>query len=666
MAQLISVQDSLMFHAAPPDKDNRMILREILVRSAAAAVFGGACLLMPGAGLMASLLGLLLLLASSISAAALEKRHMRGPTASALIALVDAAALSSLLASLGALEAAGSLLLLPGLWAVSRFSSSPVLIAPATAGILAASASLWTKDGLSPAFYPSLLAILLALPMGSGSLISRRLEAPIEPLPDEEVVEEDPSDLLKLRESYRSLRDQYLILEQKSRTGRLAKRILEAAFAKNPWQKLADSLCADTGVIGLRLYASSLTNSRLVWRASSGVCRDAVEGPKPASGTGIGGRAIKKRLDSLAAALKQEGTTEPTSSLLIKEKGKVIGLIMMDARSEPELASAEEKLRPALSLLGQTLLHLSKRSDEQRRSREAEILYSVVSLARGAASQKVVAERIAADLMEVIPADSLSISLLTDSGVTALAHVGRGVEPLNLHSFAHGPGWQGWMRSGSPEILVMDPSEDMRVDQDEALRSRVRSLCIVPLSGEGKVIGWLSASSPRAAALDESHLTTLRIACSELGPALKSASQPRSVIGSGLATSKEFVQALKNSSDGVLVAVEIVGLEDLRRRFGAAALAQAISRTTSLLIAKTPARSLVCRREEGAYAILLRGSSRDDAESWASEVTASASVITLASPDGSARLCLGLRAKALDLNESFSSVPLPKKLKVKA
>lgn len=479
-------------------------------------------------------------------------------------------------------------------------------------------------------------------------------------------MEEEPSDLLELRESYRALRDQYLILEQKSRIGRLAKRILDSALATNPWQKLADSLCRETGVIGLRLFATNLTSSRLVWRASSGVCRDALGGPKAATGTRIGSRGIKKRLESLALALKQDGPAEPTSSLIIKERGRVVGLIMIDARSDSELASAEEKLRPALSLLGQTFTHLEKLCDEQRRSREAEILYSVVSLVKGAANQKTIAERIASDLMEVIPADSLSICLFKESRVTALAHMGRGVEPLNLHSFAHGSGWMGWLRSGAPEILVMDPAEDMRLDQDEALRSRVRSLCVVPLTAEGEVIGWLSASSPRSGALDESHLTTLRIACSELGPALKAASQPMALVGSGMATVKEFVQALKDSSQGVLVAVEVVGLEDLRRRFGAAALGQAVSRSTSLLLSKAPARSLICRREEGAYAVLLRGSSRDEAESWASEVTASASVITLASPDGSARLCLGLKAKVISLSETEGMEQLHRKQKVHA
>lgn len=657
---------SLEFRRASPDKDNRMILGEILVRLAAAFGLGGACLLMPGSEAIPALLGILLLAASSTASALLERRHMRGPLASSLTAAVDAAGLSCLLAALGALDSAGSILVLPGLWAVSRFSASPMLLAPLMAGVLAASASLWTKDGLTSAHYPSLLVIIFALPLASGGLIPRQLEAPIEPLASEAVIEEEPSDLLELRESFRALRDQYLILEQKSRIGRLAKRILEAAFATNPWQKLADSLCAETGVIGLRIYATSLTSSRLIWRASSGVCREAVEGPTPAEGTQVGTRGIKRRLNSLAAALKQDGQVEPTSSLLIKERGKMVGLVMIDAKSDSALASAEERLRPALSLLGQTLIHLSKRSDEQRRSREAEILYSVVSLTKGAASQKVIAERIAHDLMDVIPADSLSISLVKGSGATALAHLGRGVEPLNLHSFSHGSGWQGWLRSGAPEILVMDPAEDMRVDQDEAVRSRVRSLCVVPLMADGSVIGWLSASSPRAGALDESHLTTLRIACSELGPALRTSAQPMAHVGSGMATTKEFVQALRSSSKGVLVAVEVVGLEDLRRRFGAAALGQAVSRTASLLLSKVPAQSLVCRREEGAFAVLLRGKNQQEAESWASEITASASVITLASPDGSARLCLGLKAKVIDLSAPEQKEPLPRKQKVHA
>ncbi len=656
----------LGFWKGLPDKHNRMILGELLVRVSAAALLGGACLFWPSGGFVPAVLGFSLFVLSGSAAALLEKRHMRGPLAAASVAALDTMGLACFLAALDALLPAGAILAAPSLWAVSRFSANPLLLAPVAGGIFAAASSIWLKDGFSPPLYPGLLTIVLSVPLSAGGLISRRREVHIEPVTEEATISEESDDLLELREAYRALRDQYHLLEQKSRTGRLAKSLLEGAFATSPWQKLADALCAETGALGLRIYASSISSSKLVWRASSGVCRDAVDGPQAASGTMIGSKAIKRRLESLATALKQDTPREPTSSILVREKGKVVGLIMVDGRTDSHLAQAEERLRPALSLIGKTFIHLSRRSDEERRSRESEILYSVLSLAKGAASQQVIAERTAGSLMEVVPADSLSISLLKDSEAKTIAHLGRGVEPLNLHSFAHGAGWLGWLRSGAPEILVMDPAEDMRVDQDEALRSRVRSLCVVPLTADGETIGWLSASSPRSGALDESHLTTLRIACCELGPALKTSARAMAHVGSGLASPREFVRALKDVSRGTLVAVEIVGMEDLRRRFGAAALAQAISRTTTLINSKAPAKSLICRRDEGAFAVLLRGVSQQEAESWASELTATASVITLVSPDGSSKLCLGLKAKAIDLTRDEAVERLPQRQKVKA
>ncbi len=616
---------------------------------------------------MAFGIGALILLFSSIGSARIEGIKMRGPMAAGAFALMDTIGLAICLGACGSIHSYGALLALPGLWAVTRFSAPLWLSAPGAAGVLVAAASTFSPSGFSPENYPALLTILLSLGAASGGLIPRRREVPVAPALDETVLKEGSDDILELREAYRSLRDQYLLQDRKGRSGRMAKKVLEAAFTNQPWQQLADSLCTELNLPGLRIYATSLGGSRLIWQASAGVCRDAIDGPTPAPSTSVGSRALKVKVDAMVASLKRPDRDESSTSVVIRDNGRVCGLIVLDADSDSQLAAAEERLHPAHSLLGQTFVHLAKRDDEARRSREAEILYSVVSLARGAANQKVIAERIVKDLKEVLPADSVTICMLRPGAPGVLAQAGKGIEPLNLYSFPQGAGWKGWLNSGSPELLLLDPAEDLRVSQEDAFRARVRSVCVLPLISEDKTIGWLAATSSRSGAMDESHLTTLRITTCELGPALAASTQPKALVGSGLASPREFVQALKSIKDGVLVAVEVAAFDNLRRRFGAAALAQAVTRASRLLSAKAPPGSIICRKEEGSYVVLLRGLDQRQARSWANEVTASASVITLASPDGSSRLSLSLRAKVVDLTQDPEQPERPeRKVKVAA
>lgn len=574
-----------------------------------------------------------------------ESKGVRGPLLAAAFALLDSCLVGVALGSLGILEEGAFLLLLSPLWAVTRFAAPSSLLIPGAIGSLAASASLFDPQGFQAGFYLQSAAFAIMLVASSGGLVPKRRILPVSSQLDPGTLIEQEDDILILREAYRSLRDQYFRKERSSKVGAMAKRMLESAFSAHAWPELAKALQEELGLKGVRIYATGHSGSRLVWRSNSGPMPDS-------SGACLatrGGEAmLQERVDSLLDTLRIDEPEVVTATQVVRDQGKVCGLIVMDAESESKLAEAEEKLQPALSLLGRTINHIARRTDESRRAKESEILYSVVSLAKGAASQEVLAERILQELKEVIPADRLSLVKVKNGRAETLSEEGSGPEPVNFYSFAYGSGWQGWLKTGGQELHLLDPQEDTRVDPESAFKSRIRSVCHLPLKADDEIIGWISASSSRSGALDEGHMTTMRIVASEAGPALAQAAVSTGLVGSGLATAKEFVKALQSLTDGVVVAVEAPALEELRSRFGSASLAQALNRASRMLCAKAPPGSLVCRRAEGDFLILMRGAAKSTAQSWANEAAASAALITLSSPDGSQRLSLALRAKVVE------------------
>ncbi len=572
----------------------------------------------------------------------------RGPQLAAAFALFDGLLTALVLGSLGLLKEAAFLIPLSSLWAASRFSSSTLLLIPGCIGSLAAAASLFDPQGFHSAFYLPAAGIALILTASSGWKAPKRRIIPLQSITESDSEIDKEENIHVLKEAYRSLRDHYHRKERAARIGCLAKKMLEASFSSQPWAELSKALQDDLGLRGIRIYATGHLGSRLVWRAGSGPMPDSPLGGRSVAGGG-GYAALKNRVDSLMGAIKQDEPDSVTSTQVIRDQGKVCALIVMDADTDQRLKEAEERIAPALSLIGRTISHIAKWADDARRVKESEILYSVVSLAKGAASQEVLADRILQELKEIVPADRFSLVKVSGGKAVTIAQHGSGPEPINLYSFAKGPGWQGWLKTSIPELHLLDPAEDTRVDAEAAFKSRIRCVCHLPLMADDEIIGWISASSSRSGALDEGHLTTLRIVASEAGPAIASASAGKAGrIGSGLASPKEFIKSLQTVSDGVIVAVEVPAIDELRRRFGSAALAQALNRASRMLSAKAPPGSLVCRRAEGDFFILIRGTAQQEAQSWANEIAASAALITLNSPDGSQRLSLALRAKVLE------------------
>lgn len=595
----------------------------------------------------------------------LEAKGGRGQQAAAAFALLDSCVAAVILGSMGLLIEGSFILLVSPLWAISRFGSHSVLLIPGSIGALAGAASLFEPNGYHSGFYLQSAAFAVILTASSGGLVPKRRILPVPSHLDPGTLIEQEEDILILREAYRSLRDHYHRKERSSRVGSMAKKMLAAAFSGQAWPELAKALQEELGLKGVRIYATGHSGSRLVWRAGSGPMPDSPTAGRSLA-TGGGSAALQDRVDTLMDAIRHDVPEIITVTQVIRDQGRVCGLIVMDAESEAKLKEAEDRLQPAISLVGRTISHIAKRTDEARRVKESEILYSVVSLARGAASQEVLADRILQELKEIIPADRLSLVRLKNGKAETLAQEGTGPEPINLYSFAYGSGWQGWLKTSGSELHLLDPSEDTRIDSDAAFKSRIRSVCHLPLVADDEIIGWISASSARSGALDESHLTTLRIVASEAGTALASASMAKGLVGTGLASPKEFIKALQTLTDGVVVAVEVPALQDLRHRFGSAPLSQALNRASRMLCTKAPPGSLVCRRAEGDFLVLIRGAAQAEALSWANEVTASAALITLNSPDGSQRLSLALRAKVLESAGEEISPPRTKKMKVPA
>ncbi len=586
----------------------------------------------------------------------LERKGLKNPGVAGFFAIADCYAIALVLARIGHLPDLGFLVLAPCAFAAARHGSPPNFMAP-----LAASSLLVAHAVFSEGKMPS--QMLLAQACGLlviGLLFSQtkvvQVETPAEtPLRDTDIVLER-EDYLELRENFRKLRDAYRDLEFKSRRGRMISIIDDArnGSGERLFQRLANKVQEVTGADHVAIYTVAQYAEQLVVRATTAGYPTELSDVSLRVDLDLAPGQIKHRVEQSLLALKSDTERTRVANVILIESGRVAGMITL-AHTEPmKLADAQSKAEEIAPYLASLIQDEMKAEAERRRLRETELLYEVATVTAGATNVASLASRVVRELFETIEADHVGIYLLEGSETIQLANQGARLRLLDALKLSGGAGLGGWLNSDSPEIIVFDARDDHRVDAQEALKRRVGSFVLLPLSSPQGPIGFLTAATHGRGGLDKPEIESLRIASVELAQAIQRL-QGASLEPEGVMTPAEFGKRVQKGK-GSFVYLEPLRRDQLAETFGKPALDQALRKFVAQLKRSLPKGGCVCRRDEGDYVVFLPKATVDKASSWANDATASAAMIAVKTLDGSAKIPLALRAKVASLDRQESEV----------
>jgi putative methionine-R-sulfoxide reductase with GAF domain len=571
----------------------------------------------------------------------LEARGMRNPGIAGFFAVADAFVVSWLLGAAGALEGLGFLVLAPCVWAAARHRARPLHMAPLASASLLATHAL--QSGL--AMPPKLLLAQAAAILLVGLILPQTPEKNEEPAPQPmSLAQPVENALLELREKYRQLREAYQDLDRRSRRDRISARLHEAREGSRAtfYTRVAAKVAELTGARGLVLYTVAQFAETMVVRSTSGTVDDAVADMSLPIDLKRGIAFVEDSTEKMLACVRPESGAR-WRNIVLGHEGRVVGMLSMshdDPDALDEAVRTAEEIAPAAAAI---LADEARRERFERRVREAELMYDLGVLCHGAGSRPDLAARVVRELAELLRLDHAAVYLLDGDGSILLSQQGARVRLIDQMSFAKGGGVAGWRAIGAPELLLFDVRADSRCPAKEALRARVGSYAVVPLSVGDDPVGFLSAATHRTGGIDLRDAEALRIAAAELGQALARIEAPAAE-AEGVMTPGEFQRHVAGR-EGCLVHLEPMRRLDLIEAFGAPALNHALRTFVRRLRARLPVGGAICRRAEGDYVVYLPGSDEGAASRWANEVAALGAMIGLRTPDGAASIPLALRAR---------------------
>ncbi|MBS1723958.1 MAG: GAF domain-containing protein [Armatimonadetes bacterium] len=576
---------------------------------------------------------------------ALEKRGARNAGVAGLVAAADSAAVVLCLSASGLLEQLGFLALVPPAFAALRFGSDAVSMAPISAAWILIGSNLFGNPGWTP------LALAQAAGVLAVGLLGARRERVVKVTEYVEVSHEGvesepvPNEFFELREKFRVLRNHASDLERRSRRDRLTVQLTETneEGLEGP-VALAKRLREVLKVEGLTLYAYSQSLDRLIVQAIAG------EVPNTVSDTAVdlpefmSEWQLRERLNATLHALKTPDQASQSSTVVLKERGRIVGMVAMFDGIPSRLEEACDLLKEASEIVARLLKLMNTRQEETRRLRQSELLYTVAATCQGADSPSTLAQRVVRELWETLRLDHLSVQFLDGGDLAVAAHQGARSQLLEVLTFPSGPGLEGWIAAGGPEVVLPDARDDERVPKQESLKRRIGSFVAVPLSFNESVYGVLCAFTHRVLGVEADTLETIRLVAAEMSQALGRIENGHRD-ASGLASPLEFQELVRANGTGHMVYLEVPRREELVESYGRVAVDFAARRLAARLRTKLPVDSLMCRRAEGDFMVYLRSNDGDFARSWANDAVATAAMTSLTTPDGQTRLPFALRAK---------------------
>lgn len=586
----------------------------------------------------------------------LEVKGLKNPGVAGFIAVADAFTIALLLGSADQLGNFGFLVLAPCAFAAARHGSQPNFMAPLAGSSLLVAHSAFHQGQVPGPFLLAQAACVLSV----GLLLSHTkvvtVTAPhTEALSDDAIVLEK-EDYFEMRENFRKLRDAYRDLEFKSRKGRLLTQLDETRTGADEkfYYRLVNKLKELTGADSAALYTVAQFADQFVVKGATAGFPTEYEEASLQTDLNLAPGQIKHKMERALAAVKSDADRSRVANVILIESGKIVGMLTLGHTELDQLADAQAKAEEMAGYVASMIQMESRRETERRRLRETEMLYEVATVTSGSTNPTNLAARVARELFETIQVDHVGIYLLEGSESLMLANQGVRVRMLDSMQFAGGEGVQGWINTNAPELVIFDAREDHRIDAQEALKKRVGSFAVLPLPGAMEPIGYITAASHSRGGLDIPELEALRVASVELAQAIRRL-KGGAHAAEGVMTPSEFAARVKGAN-GSLVYLEPLKREQLAETFGRPALNLALRKFVSQIRRRLPQGGCVCRRDEGDYIVFLPGSTLSAATSWANDAAASASMIAVKTPDGSAKIPLALRAKAAELDRQESEV----------
>lgn len=575
-----------------------------------------------------------------------------------LVAILDSAVIAILLGLSGTLDHYGFFVLAPCAFAAAKYGANAAAMAPLATSFLLAAANLGPGEVNHTMLLVQALGILavgLLLNLGQVVItVEEKIEVPVPAAMRPAPTEDSDKKFRVLRENYRELREHTLKLEK------AAKRDSLLASLVTIWQDRSDTLITrlasklrELGECeGIAIYTPASMADTLVVRACVGEApRDVDNRSVEISGV-HNDSLLKRRVENLFEALREaDRSAQRAGTVVLRDNGRVLGVISVIDRDAEVIHDAVGLFERLLTPLVSVLRHERDQSQQDRRMRQAELLYAVSAVTTGADTPSNLAARVVRDVWDTIPLDHLSTIILDDNdGITA-ARQGSTGTILETLKFPEGLGLDGWIKSGAPEVIIFDTGEDIRVDRTEALKRRVGSFVLLPMLFGMKPYGCVVAATHQAGGIDTTEIDYLRTITAEMTQAMARLEET-DTIGQGIMTPGEFMRSVEGTP-GSFVLIEPLKREELEQEFGRPAIEMMMRSITRRIRQRLPVTGRMCRRTEGDFIVFLPNVSEDYCRSWANDAIAHVSLMGLTTPDGRRKIPMAMRAK-VSTNSRFA------------
>lgn len=576
----------------------------------------------------------------------MEKKGLRNGGVAGIAAVIDAAWISAILSNSHTLQFYGFLVLAPMMWAAGKYEAEAASMAPLVAATIMVGSNLFGGEGFTAPVMLHTVGVLVVGLLGNQTRVVIEEKKVFVTAEDAGEKTKTPNDSGELRATYRALRQHTDDLQRRHRRDQAMVKLFDSVnrSAENPFQGLSEAAKEGSGAEGVVVFSTTDGGRRLIVEASCGKFPAGSAETHFDMPVGMSDAQLRHLFEKRFNAIKAEGDGTQVGTALLKKNGRVVGMVALFHQTMKNLEAALQVVADAADSLAHLMATQRERDMEKRRLRETELLYTVATTAQGSESKQNLVSRVVRELGEVLRLDHLAVNFLENAEAVQVALRGLPVHPVESMSFAYGPGLHGWLKLGAPEVVMVDALADDRFPKTEAVKKRIGSVVVLPISFGEEPYGFLTAATHRVGGIDNARLETLRIVSAELAHALARHEQggrdPE-----GLMTPREFQDCLKGMGRGCLVYLDVPRREELIETYGRPAYDLAVRKFAMRMRAKLPTGSGLCRRDEGDYVVALRDIAEPFARSWANEAAAIASMVALTTPDGRARIPLALRAK---------------------
>jgi GGDEF domain-containing protein len=580
----------------------------------------------------------------------LERRGMRSPLVSSVVSALDAAAIAALLVTTGTSGTLGIFAAVPLAYAVRYHGVSGTFVAPLAGALILSAHNLLAQSPITESLILQAIAgfcmcIFSDRPAESKVIAPKSESLQIEGLTLENfrsaVIETDNEEFDQLKESYRKLREHSQNLESRSKKNHWIVELTEAVHQESgqPLQNLASRLRGICQAKGLTLYSSGTSAGSLVVQAFSGDVPAQVQTRRISVGRDQSESVMR---ECATRALRDTKEDSHTTTVVLRARQRMIGMIWIQCDDEDDLARARETIEFLGDTLGQLVQDVLQVQVMKARERELEVLYQVSSVSLGSETPGTLLARVIRELKDSITSDTIAAYVLDGEELISVASEGTPMRLVEAMSFARGPGIPGWLKLGAPDLLIADTHDDPRVNKDFLMKSRIGSYGLVPIRVGETIYGALSAASIRAGGLSDRDLQSLQLIARELGQAI-SRLDGSMKSGGGLVTPQELQEILSTKS-GSLIILDPLRKEELKTEFGNHALDHCIKKFSASLRSMLPNGGVVCRRDEDIV-VFVPDLDELAARQWANEAAASASMMSFHAPDTGRLTPFAVRAK---------------------